>query len=77
MGREWEEEKGRGEGEQKKAIALACPICGDAYLDCPRKMMLVPSCGHALCGDCIAKIAECPFCRKRIGDPRRVFLTWQ
>jgi len=46
-----------------------CPICFTGVKNC------VPTCGHAICGDCAPKFAGglCPSCRMPFGEVRRIY----
>ena len=41
-----------------------CPVC----IERPREVVF--SCGHRACGDCAARLDNCPECRRAIGDVR-------
>lgn len=50
-------------------LAAECPICEEN----PRNVVLLP-CGHILCKDCSSKLWECPFCKEKILETKRIYL---
>lgn len=53
----------------KKQGALGCPVCAHEYLESSKPPLVLPSCGHTVCEQCLQQIVEhftvikCPVCR--------------
>ena len=55
-------------GENEKMNIPTCSICLRNYNLIRRNPMVLVSCGHSVCSECLIRIIKCPICRLDIED---------